>query len=62
VPIWSIPPFWWHVGQGTMFAILYRRLDVKFDVTTETPVNREPDTIYLKVNKGPAYYSLSLLR
>jgi hypothetical protein len=62
VPIWSIPPFWWHVGQGTMFAILYGRLDVKFDVATAKPLNREPNTIYLMVNKGPVYYSLSLLR
>jgi hypothetical protein len=62
VPIWSIPPFWWHVGQGTMFAILYGRLDVKLEVATEQPIHREPSTIYIMVNKGPVYYSLSMLK
>jgi len=62
VASWSIPPFWWHVGQGTMFTIIYGRLDVKLEVATEKPVNREPNTIYLLVNKGPIYYSLSLLK
>jgi len=59
---WSIPPFWWHVGQGTMFAILYGRLDVKLEVATEKPVHRQPGTMYLMVDKGPVYYSLSLLK
>jgi len=62
VSVWSIPPFWWHVGQGTMFAILYGRLDVKLEVAAEKPIHREPATIYLMVNKGTVYYSLSLLK
>ena len=61
VPSWSIPPFWWHVGQGTMFALLYGRLDLQLEIATEKPIHREPDTMYLMVDKGPVYYSLSML-
>jgi len=62
VPVWEIPPFWWHVGHGTMFAIIYERLDIKFEVTGTKPEMKEPDSIYVAVDKGPIYYALSLYK
>lgn len=62
VPVWKIPPFWWHVGHGTMFAIIYGKLDIEFEVTGEKPVLKEPDSIYVTVDKGPIYYALSLYK
>ena len=61
VAVWSIPPFWWHVGHGTMFAIIYGKL-IKFEVVKAIPAVQEPDSIYIMVDKGPIYYSLSLYK
>jgi len=61
VTSWSIPPFWWHVGHGTMFAIIYGKL-IAFEVVKEKPAIEEPGNIYIMVDKGPIYYSLSLYK
>jgi hypothetical protein len=62
VSIWQTPPFWWHVGHGSMFAIFYRRPDIQFEVAPEKPVTPESNTIYFTVDKGPVSYTLSLLK
>jgi hypothetical protein len=61
VAAWKRPPFWWHVGHGSMFRILYNRQDIKFDFSTHKIVAPEPNTLYINVNGGPDYYSLSLI-
>jgi len=60
VVMWKIPPFWWDVGQGAMFSILYRRQDIEFEISTHKIVVGEPNTIYINVKKDLVYYSLSL--
>lgn len=61
VTVWKIPPFWWYVGFNTMFRILYNRQDVDFSFSTDKIISREPNTIYIGVNKGPISYSLFLM-
>lgn len=61
VAAWKRPPFWWHVGHGSMFRILYNRQDIKFDFSTREIIAPEPNTLYVNVNGGPDYYSLSLI-
>jgi hypothetical protein len=61
VAMWRRPPFWWYVGHGSMFRILYDRQDIEFDYSSREMKTPEPDTLYINVNGGPAYYSLSLI-
>jgi hypothetical protein len=60
VAMWKIPPFWWDVGHGSMFSILYKRQDIEFEVSTHKIMITGPNAIYINVKKDPAYYTLSL--
>jgi hypothetical protein len=62
VSVFQIPPFWWHTGFGTMFRMLYNRQDIKFEISSNKAVRRERNTIFVRVAKGPADYSLSLMK
>jgi hypothetical protein len=61
VDAWKRPPFWWQVGHGSMFRILYNRRDIQFDYSTREIITPKPNTLYIKVDRGPDYYSLSLM-
>jgi hypothetical protein len=61
VAMWKRPPFWWYVGHGSLFRILYKRQDIKFDFSTHKIIVHEPNTMYIGVNKGPNSYSLFLM-
>jgi hypothetical protein len=61
VAMWKRPPFWWYVGHGSMFRILYKRQDIKFDFSTREIKTPEPDTLYINVTGGPDYYSLKVI-
>jgi hypothetical protein len=62
VHLWQIPPFWWHTGFGKMFNIMYNREDIKFEICSDRIIAPLPDTIFVKVDQSPAYYSLTLIK
>lgn len=61
VDAWKRPPFWWQVGHGSMFRILYNRRDIQFDYSTREIITPEPNTLYITVDRDSDYYSLSLM-